>query len=85
MKPCGIRLVRQTRSQTEVEIRRRLDRAQTADDLPQLRLLLVKLAALTTLLKMLRRGDAELIAQRQLVEFATNCFTFCFLHNLTYK
>jgi hypothetical protein len=45
----------------------------------------MKLAALTTLLKMLRRGDAVLISQRQLVELATNCLTFCFLHNFTYK
>src|SRR5829696_5052977 len=41
----------------------------------------MKLAALPALLKMLRRVDTALTAQHQLVELATNCLTFCFLHN----
>lgn len=86
MKPAGVRLIRQTRSQAKVEIRRRFHRAQAADNLSQLCLLLVKLATLAAFPQMLSRAVTELSGEHQLFELATNCFTFCFLHNfLTYK
>ena len=86
MEARATRFVRQTRTQAEVEISRCFDDAETADNLPQFGLLLVKLATVATLAQMLRRTHTAIFANHQLFELAANCFTFCFSHNfLTYK
>src|SRR6185437_1660350 len=78
--------LRETRTQTEIEISRRLHRAETPDYLPQLRLLLVKLATRSTVAQVLGRGHAARLSKHQLLELSTNHFTIVFSHkSFSYK
>jgi hypothetical protein len=86
MKRGAVSIIRQPSAQTKIKIRRRRDCAETADYLPQSRLLLIKLATRGTLAQVLcHRGTTRLV-EHQLVEFLTNHFTIVFSHNFfTYK
>src|ERR1051326_1628298 len=68
MKCRPIRTIRQSRTQTKIEIRRCRDCPETADDLSQPRLLLIELATLGTLSQVLGGSNADCLAERQLVE-----------------
>ena len=78
--------VSESSAQTEIKIRRRCDRAETTDYLPQLRLLSLKLTTSRTLAQVLRPQTCCTPLQHQLIEFPTNHFTIVFSHNFfTYK
>jgi hypothetical protein len=81
----SIRLVGETSAQTEIEIRRRCDRAEAANHLSQLRLLLLELATVPTLLQVCQRNRTGPLIKHQLVEFSTNYFAIVFHNFLTYK
>src|SRR5215211_1525630 len=81
MKSSAVRLTSQTRTQTEIEIRRRRNGAETADHLSQLRLLLVKLPASGTLPQVFHCSRAARLTKHQLIEFSTNHFATVFSHN----
>jgi hypothetical protein len=76
----------ESRSQTKIEVRGSVDGTQTADDLPELRLLPLKLAAISTSSHVLGGSPAELLVQRQLLKLPANHLTLFISHNyLTYK
>src|ERR1044072_412586 len=86
MKCSTIRTIRQSRTQTKIEIRRCRDCPETADDLSQPRLLLIELATLGTRSHVLVGSNADCLAERQLVELLADHFTIVFSHNFfTYK
>jgi hypothetical protein len=81
-----VRLVGESRPQTEIKVWRCGDGAETSDYLSQLRLLLLKLTARRTLAQMFGSGSAARLIKHQLIEFSTNQFAIVFLHNFfTYK
>jgi hypothetical protein len=76
----------ESRTQTEIEIRRCFHRAETPDDLPQLRLLLVKLTTRSTVTQVLSHSRVARVTNHQLIELSTNYFAIVFSHNsFTYK
>jgi hypothetical protein len=86
MKRGAVSIIRQSRAQTKIKIRRRRDCAETADYLSQLRLLLIKLATRGTPSQVLHDSGTTHLVEHQLVEFLTNYFTIVFSHNFfTYK
>jgi hypothetical protein len=86
MNRRAIRLTSKTRTQTEIEIRRRSDGAQTPDDLSQLSLPVMKLPARSTLSQVFHCSRAARVIKHQLIELSTNYFAIVLSHNFfTYK
>lgn len=86
MKRSTSTIVRQSRAQSKIKIRRRRDCAETPDDLPQPGLLFIKLATRGTLSQVFHDTSTSRFTEHQLVEFLTNYFTIIFSHNtFTYK
>jgi hypothetical protein len=82
----SLRLVGETSTQTEIEIRRRGHSSKAADHPTQVCLLLLKLATLVTFLQVCDSSSSAPLFKHQLIDFSTNYFAIVSFHNFcSYK